>query len=228
MSNYVKATNFFTKDALLTGNPAKIIKGAEIDAEYNAIATAVASKADTTSPTFTGTPIAPTAAPNTNTTQIATTAFVTAATGTLGTMATQNANAVAITGGTVAATFTGNLTGNTAGVHTGAVTGNVTGNVTGSSGSCTGNAATATTASNAIGEGQTWQTVSRTGGVTYTNSTGKSIMVSLYGLGTLQLFVNGLQVAVSTVNNAGNSITGIVPNGSTYSSNQSSWVAELR
>lgn len=54
------------------------------------------------SPTLTGTPLAPTAAPGTNTTQIATTAFVTAATGTLGTMSTQNANAVAITGGTVA------------------------------------------------------------------------------------------------------------------------------
>jgi hypothetical protein len=79
MSNYVKATNFYTKDALLTGNPSKIIKGAEIDDEYNAIATAVASKADTTSPTFTGTPLAPTAAANTNSTQIATTAFVTAA-----------------------------------------------------------------------------------------------------------------------------------------------------
>jgi hypothetical protein len=79
MSNYVKATNFFTKDALLTGNPSKIIKGAEIDDEYNAIATAITSKADTTSPTFTGTPIAPTAGAGTNTTQIATTAFVVAA-----------------------------------------------------------------------------------------------------------------------------------------------------
>jgi hypothetical protein len=64
---------------LLTGNPSKIIKGAEIDDEYNAIATAIASKADTTSPTFTGTPLAPTAAANTNSTQIATTAFVVAA-----------------------------------------------------------------------------------------------------------------------------------------------------
>jgi hypothetical protein len=79
MSNYVKATNFFTKDALLTGNPSKIIKGAEIDDEYNAIATAITSKADTTSPTFTGTPIAPTAGAGTNTPQIATTAFVVAA-----------------------------------------------------------------------------------------------------------------------------------------------------
>jgi hypothetical protein len=79
MSNYVKATNFYTKDALLSGNPSKIIKGSEIDAEYNAIATAVASKADTTSPTFTGTPIAPTATARNNTSQIATTAFVTSA-----------------------------------------------------------------------------------------------------------------------------------------------------
>ena len=53
------------------------------------------------SPTLTGTPLAPTASPGTNTTQIATTAFVAASTGTLGTMSTQNANNVAITGGTI-------------------------------------------------------------------------------------------------------------------------------
>ena len=40
---------------------------------------AIASKADINSPTFTGTPAAPTASAGTNTTQIATTAFVTAA-----------------------------------------------------------------------------------------------------------------------------------------------------
>jgi hypothetical protein len=53
------------------------------------------------SPAFTGTPAAPTASPGTNTTQLATTAFVTAATGTLGTMSIQNANNVSITGGTI-------------------------------------------------------------------------------------------------------------------------------
>jgi hypothetical protein len=79
MTQYVKSTNFATKDALLTGNPAKIIKGTEIDDEYNAIAVAVSTKADLNSPTFTGTPLAPTATPGTNTTQLATTAFVTAA-----------------------------------------------------------------------------------------------------------------------------------------------------
>jgi hypothetical protein len=54
---------------------------------------------------MTGTPVAPTASPGTNTTQVATTAFVgaavTAGLGTLGTIATQNANNVTITGGSI-------------------------------------------------------------------------------------------------------------------------------
>jgi hypothetical protein len=79
MSNYTKATNFATKDTLPTGDSGKIVKGTEIDSEFNAIASAISSKADTASPTFTGTPAAPTATSGSNTTQIATTAFVTAA-----------------------------------------------------------------------------------------------------------------------------------------------------
>ena len=55
MSNYVKATDFASKDALPSGDPAKIIRGADFSAEFNNIATAVASKANTASPTFTGT-----------------------------------------------------------------------------------------------------------------------------------------------------------------------------
>jgi hypothetical protein len=62
------------------------------------------------SPTLTGTPIAPTAAPGTNTTQIATTAFVTNVAGSLGTMSSQNANAVAITGGTITGTTVNTVT----------------------------------------------------------------------------------------------------------------------
>lgn len=50
---------------------------------------------------LTGVVTADTAEPGTNTTQIATTAFVQASSGTLGTMATQNANNVAITGGSI-------------------------------------------------------------------------------------------------------------------------------
>ena len=105
MSNYTKATNFATKDTLPTGDSGKIVKGTEIDNEFNAIASAISSKADTASPTFTGTPAAPTATTGSNTTQIATTAYVKgevdAATGSLGTMSTQNKTAVDITGGTI-------------------------------------------------------------------------------------------------------------------------------
>ena len=79
MANYTKATNFTAKDGLPAGNSSKVVKGAELDTEFTAIAAAVASKADSNSPTFTGTPLAPTANSGTNNTQIATTAFVTTA-----------------------------------------------------------------------------------------------------------------------------------------------------
>jgi hypothetical protein len=60
MSNYTKTTNFAVKDTLASGNPAKIIKGSEINSEFDNIATAVATKANTASPTFTGTVTIPT------------------------------------------------------------------------------------------------------------------------------------------------------------------------
>ena len=75
MTDYTKTTDFAAKDALSTGNPSKIVKGTEIDDELVAISGAVASKADKASPTFTGTPAAPTASSGTSTTQLATTAF---------------------------------------------------------------------------------------------------------------------------------------------------------
>jgi len=76
MTDYTKSTNFTSKDSLSTGNPLKIIKGAEFDTEFNSIATSIATKADLNSPAFIGTPTAPTAATSTNTTQLASTAFV--------------------------------------------------------------------------------------------------------------------------------------------------------
>jgi len=60
MSNYTKTTNFAVKDTLASGNPAKIIKGSEINTEFDNVATAVATKANTASPTFTGTVTVPT------------------------------------------------------------------------------------------------------------------------------------------------------------------------
>ena len=79
MTTYTKATNFAVKDALVTGNPLKTLKGTELDEEFNAIAVASATKANIAAPTFTGVPAAPTATAGNNTTQLATTAFVTAA-----------------------------------------------------------------------------------------------------------------------------------------------------
>jgi hypothetical protein len=82
VSNYVQSTNFATKDALSSGDPLKIVKGTEINTEFNNIATAVATKADLVSPTFTGTPALPTGTTavtqtaTDDTTKLATTAFV--------------------------------------------------------------------------------------------------------------------------------------------------------
>jgi microcystin-dependent protein len=79
MTQYIKSTSFASKDALPAGNPLKIVKGTEIDTEFNNIVVAVGTKADLLNPVFTGTPTAPTASIGTSTTQLATTAFATAA-----------------------------------------------------------------------------------------------------------------------------------------------------
>ena len=55
MSNYTKTVNFAAKDSLPSGDAAKIVKGTEIDTEFNNIATASATKADAAGATLTGT-----------------------------------------------------------------------------------------------------------------------------------------------------------------------------
>lgn len=62
MTAYTKSTNFATKDTLTSGDPLKIVRGTEINTEFDNIQTAVNSKADTASPTFTGTITAATVA----------------------------------------------------------------------------------------------------------------------------------------------------------------------
>ena len=79
MSNYTKLTAYDTKDSLTTGDPLKRVKGTELDDEFDAISTAIATKANSASPEFTGTPTVPTAAFGVNNTQAASTAFVQAA-----------------------------------------------------------------------------------------------------------------------------------------------------
>ena len=85
MSNYTQSTNFATKDALSSGDPLKIVKGTEINTEFVNISTAIATKADLASPTFTGSPVLPTGttavtqSAGNNSTALATTAYIDAA-----------------------------------------------------------------------------------------------------------------------------------------------------
>ena len=79
MSDYTLAVTWSGKDALADSDAGKVISGADFNSEFTTIQTAINSKADIASETLTGTPLAPTAAEGTNTTQIATTAFVTTA-----------------------------------------------------------------------------------------------------------------------------------------------------
>ncbi len=61
MTDYAKVTDFANKDTLDSGNANKIIKGAEIDAEFNAIAVASATKANSANANLTGTTVIATA-----------------------------------------------------------------------------------------------------------------------------------------------------------------------
>lgn len=116
MSNYTKTTNFTAKDSLTSGDANKIVRGSEFDTEFNAISAAIATKADLASPTFTGSPVAPTQSTSDETTKIATTAYV------------ANKIAAISTGVTSAAAGTGiSITGTGSGPYTGAITITATG-----------------------------------------------------------------------------------------------------
>jgi hypothetical protein len=76
MADYTVAVSWSGKDALADSDANKVISGDDFNTEFTTVQTSVNSKADTASPTLTGTPAAPTAAVGTDTTQLATTAFV--------------------------------------------------------------------------------------------------------------------------------------------------------
>jgi hypothetical protein len=84
---------------VLTGSPTATT--ASPGDTSNRIATTAFVQGEKVSPAFTGVPTAPTANIGTSTTQIATTQFVQNSTASLPTMSQQNADAVAITGGTI-------------------------------------------------------------------------------------------------------------------------------
>ena len=110
MTDYTKSTNFATKDALASGNALKIVKGTELNTEFDNIATAISTKSDLSSPTFTGTPSLPTGTTGVtqtatnSSTLMATTAFVQAAlqllypVGTIYTNATSSTNPATLLG----------------------------------------------------------------------------------------------------------------------------------
>jgi hypothetical protein len=210
-----------------------------IQAEIDDIEAAIAANyAPLVSPAFTGVPTAPTASAGTNTTQVATTAFTKAAidtaTASLGTLATQNADNVAITGGSI--TGITDLTVSDGGTGRSTLTANnlVVGNGTsavnfvapGASGQVlTSNGtswASAAPADNSIGVGQTWQSVSRSIGTTYTNSTGRPIQVSVSTstnqFGTIRFSINGTIVSSIAGGDFGNhqAWNFIIPPGATY------------
>lgn len=251
MSNYVKATNFATKDTLPTGDANKIVKGTEIDNEFNSLAGAISSKADIASPSFTGTPAAPTATTGSNTTQLANTAYVKqeiTALGTIGTMAAQSASSVAITGGSITgitditvadggtgrSTLTANavLLGNgTSGINS--VSPSTSGNVLTSNGTTWTSAAPTAVKGLGIG-GEVWNNVTGSRGFNsqYTNSRSYPIAVSASTTcstgARITAYVDGVQVAYYGWQYNGCGAYGgtfiIVPPGKTYQLNASEGV----
>jgi hypothetical protein len=70
-----------------------------------------------------------------------------------------------------------------------------------------------------IGVGQTWQAFAspaRVTGTTYTNSSGKSISLSITTQGAGYITVQGVISAFSAINDAVNHLNTIVPNGAAY------------
>jgi len=215
MANYLKATDFAAKDALLSGDPNKIVKGTEINDEFDSIQTAVNSKANISSPAFTGSPTAPTATAGTNNQQLATTAFVTSA----------------------VSSYDAALTVSTAQIEDDAVTAATYGSASeipvvtvNAQGQVTSATTTAITISDPIGVNQTWQnmTSSRALSTDYTNSTGRPIQVSVgvyytYDGTPISIVVDGVSFfSLRTYGGGGVAATidyplsFIVPAGSTY------------
>jgi hypothetical protein len=232
MTDYVKSTAFTSKDTLPSGNALKIVKGAELDTEFNNLAISSATKADLLSPVFTGTPTAPTATAGTNTTQLATTAFVSSV-----------SSDVALKAPLASPTFTGVPAVPTASVNTNttqiASTAFVLAQAALATPLANGTAAVGTATkfaredhvhpNSGFGVGQVWadkQSV-RALSTTYTNSTGKPIEVSVGGYsggsggGYMSCTINGVAVPFVSWYSAGGSYpfigTIIVPVGATYS-----------
>ena len=158
MSNYTKTVNFATKDNLNSGNPLKIVKGTEIDTEFNNIATAVATKTDNSAAAITGGAIDGAAIGGTTPAAGAFTTLAASGTTTLAGALVGSATQAAFN--TVSTTL--NLGGAATAVNLGAATGTATVNNT----TLVAKAITASTTLNVTGASTLTGAVTATAGVT--------------------------------------------------------------
>ena len=158
MSNYTKSTNFATKDNLSPGNPLKIVKGTEIDTEFNNIQTAVATKTDNAAAVIVGGTIDGTAIGGTTP---AAGAFTTLAASSTTTLAGALVGAV-----TQAAFNTVSTTLNLGGAATAVNIGAATGTATVANTTLAAKAITASTTLNVTGASTLTGAVTATAGVT--------------------------------------------------------------
>lgn len=234
MTDYVKSTNFASKDSLASGNPLKIVKGTEIDTEFNNIATAVATKLDSNGGTLTSGTISGGTISGITDLAVADggTGASTAADARTNLSAAKsgaNSDITSLTGLTTALSVAQGGTGSTSLTANNVLLGNGTSAVQAVAPGTSGNVLTSngttwqsSTPASPIGVGQTWTDVkaSRSIGTTYTNSTGKPIMVAVTvqsSPGDSQFYINGSIVASfgGDYNNTG-AITLIIPDGNTY------------
>jgi len=155
MPTYTQTTLFGPKDGLTTGNPLKLIRGTEIDTEFNAIAVAIGNAQDDIGLNIangicqldSGALVLPAQLPLATTSAIGALETATSGEADAGTandkimtpqklkqdsfLAGWDATLGAVTATTLAGTLTGNVTGNLTGNVTGDVVGGLTGNVIG-------------------------------------------------------------------------------------------------
>jgi hypothetical protein len=212
-SIYCDGTNFFPLNTGAAGNFSvsgnlAVTGTTSLTGALSASTATFSGAISSVSPAFTGTPTAPTASAGTNTTQIATTAFVQNVTGALGTMSTQNANNVAITGGSI--TGITDLTVADGGTGTSSITANsvILGN---GASPLSGNLVAPGASGNVLtSNGSTWTSAANAAPGVLANGT--------YGIGTTySLSVTGSRPVILSMNYAG------IQGGNTYVQVQFQW-----
>jgi hypothetical protein len=201
-SNFFPATTGSLGNQVINGNLA-VTGTTSLTGALTASTATFSGAISSVNPSFTGTPTAPTAISGTSTTQIATTAFVQNVAGNLGTMSTQNANAVTITGGTINGTTIGASTAASIAGTTGSFSGNLAslGSVSGATGifgAVSGTTITASTQFTGPGTGLTGTAASlNIGGnaATATNATNAATVTTTVASGA-----TGTTQAVTTNN----------------------------